>query len=313
MSVRTFNPYYQLDKPFVNGLNYIIDNLPAPPPTPEAEKLFKTVIEYIGSILDSDDPTDPIPGIVGAFIAPIVPNAANAYRDNNLPNELFYNETQRMLGASILMAVKNSPPESIEELLNDSEDKVSESGLPSSEQAPLYIAIALGKASYAYWRTVIGECTPPPPDSSSSSSSSLVKWQPYIDCNRAINYANLPFWVCATMESAMLGYSQMNSFDFKIPSLGNTLGVTAGEFAALIGSLGVSAGKVIYKWVPRIRLPKLDNFVISDFIPDEYSPVRTKSKGPPRCCLIRETQVGSECKSLPACGCGGGGGGGTLA
>jgi|GEM_PF-4768570 len=52
----------------------------------------------------------------------------------------------------------------------------------------------------------------------------------------------------------MLGYSQMNSFDFKISSLGNTLGVTAGEFAALIGSLGVSAGKVIYKWMPRMRV-----------------------------------------------------------
>gem|GEM_PF-2612071 len=197
--------------------------------------------------------------------SPVVPNAVNAYRDNNLRNELYYNETQRMLVASILMAIKNSPPESIDELLSDAEDKVSEAGLSSTEQAPLFMAIALGKGSYAYWRSVIGECNPPPPDSSSSSSSSLAKWQPYLDCNRAINYANLPFWVCATMEGAMLGYAQVNSFNFKIPGVLNALGVTGGTLTAGIASLGVSAGKVIYKWVPRVKLPKLD--IINDFTP----------------------------------------------
>jgi len=193
--------------------------------------------------------------LAGLLGSPVVPNAVNAYRDNNLRNELYYNETQRMLVASILMAIKNSPPESIDELLSDAEDKVSEAGLSSTEQAPLFMAIALGKGSYAYWRSVIGECNPPPPDSSSSSSSSLAKWQPYLDCNRAINYANLPFWVCATMEGAMLGYAQVNSFNFKIPGVLNALGVTGGTLTAGIASLGVSAGKVIYKWVP--RMPKL--------------------------------------------------------
>jgi len=192
--------------------------------------------------------------LAGLLGSPVVPNAVNAYRDNNLPNELYYNETQRMLVASILMAIKNSPPESIDELLSDAEDKVSEAGLSSTEQAPLFMAIALGKGSYAYWRSVIGECNPPPPDSSSSSSSSLAKWQPYLDCNRAINYANLPFWVCATMEGAMLGYAQVNSFNFRIPGVLTALGVTGGTLSAGIASIGVSAGKVIYKWVPRMRV-----------------------------------------------------------
>lgn len=305
MSVKTFNPYFHLEKFFSKGMNSIIDNLPPPPPTPTTETFFNAIVEGISSMFDNEDEDNN--GLVEIIASPIIPNAVNAYRDNNLPNELYYNEMQRMLVASILMAIKNSPPESIEELLNDAEDKVSEAGLSSSEQAPLFMAIALGKASYAYWRSVIGECNPPPgppvpPGFSSSSSSSLAKWLPYLDCNRAINYANLPFWVCATMESAMLGYSQVNSFNFRIPGVLNALGVTGGTLTAAFASLGVSAGKVIYKWVPRVKInvdiPSVSRSIVNDFDNDPYAYIQASRRAVRFCAFWRSENPARICAQI---------------
>lgn len=248
MSTKTFNPYAKIQEQFAGGMNDIIDNMPVPPPTPDPQKLFDVVLGFLDEMAEGDDPNVE-PGLLNLLAGPFLPNAVNAYRDNNQDTWLFYNESQRMFINSLTMTIKNSSVESIEELLDDSEDKLSESGLPSADQAPIFLAIALGKASFNYWQDVIGRCDAP---ASSSSSSSAEKWQPYLDCDRPVNYANLPFWVCAAMDGALLGYSQVNSLNFKIPGVLNTIGVAGGTFAGLFVSVGLSAGKVIYKWVPRM-------------------------------------------------------------
>ncbi|MBI1286676.1 MAG: hypothetical protein GC178_03775 [Flavobacteriales bacterium] len=92
----------------------------------------------------------------------------------------------------------------------------------------LQMVLALGEADAEYWG-----------DQIATSGS----WSPYLTTNSAIDTSNIPYWVDAAMFGAQFDYYQVNATDSMSTSLV--------FLSALIGSLAVVAGKVVFGWVPK--------------------------------------------------------------
>jgi len=109
----------------------------------------------------------------------ILPNAANSYQNSNLSNESFYNPQQAQLINAIFNDIKANDVEGMLAVLENADEDIAQSGLSSADQAPLFLAVEIGKSSYRYWIEQIYD------DQS--------EWNAYINENQAINVANLPF------------------------------------------------------------------------------------------------------------------------
>lgn len=236
MKNRTYNPYPKLGQQFKDGLDYIKDNLLTPaPPEVTLEEINDSVAEYLQTIFGDEENGDEF-NILSSLISSLIPASANSYQNNQLFNESFFSETQVILITTIMNAIKSNSVEGINSVLEDAEEEISKSGLSASEQAPLFMAVTYAKASNAYWTEVI---------------STPGNWESFINSNAAINHANLPFWTLATFESALSGFAQVQQLDTPSANLVNTAGRTIAILAALTSTLGVTAGKVLLKFVQR--------------------------------------------------------------
>lgn len=239
MESRTYNPFPNLGKQYADGLDYIINNLPTPLDDTTFEKLNDTLIKYLQSILDSSgDPEPTVPPIIDNIVYSILPNAANSYQNNNLKNESFYNEKQIALISSIIESVKNNSVDAISTVLSDADNKIAQSGLSSVDQSPLFVAVQVGKKSFDYWSNVIDSGTP-------------SGWLTFLNTNAAVNTANLSFWVVASIEGALSGYSQIQQLDMSAANAINSLGRAVGGTSAMTAAVGLSAGKIIFKWAQK--------------------------------------------------------------
>lgn len=238
MENKTYNPFPNIGKQYADGLDFVIANLPT---TPSGEVTFQglndTVVDYLESLFDSSfDPGPSLPPVLDNLVYSILPNAANSYQNSNLSNESFYNKTQVLLVNAILNAVKNNSVENIYGVLNDADNAIAQSGLSAVDQAPLFVTVEIGRKSFEYWQNVI--LAPPP----------TTNWTMFLNSNLAINTANLPFWVATGMEGALSGYAQIQQLDMSIATSLNSLGRAVGGTVAMVAAVGVSAGKVIFKW-----------------------------------------------------------------
>lgn len=104
---------------------------------------------------------------------------------------------------------------------------------------PLLLGAVVAKTIYEYWRETIVK---------------PGKWTPFFQREIAINYANIPFWTVACIEGAFIGASASDR-----GLIAPTTDIVSTEIvSSLIGSLAIGAGKVIFKWTPKIQPKQLD-------------------------------------------------------
>lgn len=240
MSNKNYNPYLHLGLQFKDGLDYIIANIPPPYDTLKLEQLNDTLIAYFTTLLDS---SDPLPFFINNSVLSLLPNAANSYQNNNLGGESFYNEEQQLLIESIFAALKINDTEGIPAVLDDVDDQIAQSGLSAADQSPLFLAVEIGRRSYSYWLENIYDPASP--------------WGDLLNENTAINVANLPFLVSTSIEGALSGFAQIQQLDMGVSTVLNTVGRSFAVTAGMLTAVGLNSGKILFKWVKRVNLPKL--------------------------------------------------------
>jgi hypothetical protein len=235
MESKTYNPFPNIGKQYVDGLDFVINNLPAPVIDSTFQVLNDTVVDYLESLFNSSfDPGPSLPPVLDNLVYSILPNVANSYQNGNLLKDSYYNKRQILLIGSILGAVKNNSIEGILSVLGDAENEIAQSGLSSVDQAPLFVAVEVGKKSFEYWQNVI--------------TTPASSWSVFLNSNPTINTANLPIWVAASMEGTLTGYSQIQQLDMGVANTLNSLGRAIGGTAAMVSAVGLSSGMVIFKW-----------------------------------------------------------------
>lgn len=229
---RTINPYPEIAKMLPTGLNTVIAALPS---GPSVDDLVNEVAAYIESVFYPSASTQ-----VQAEITSVAYHAINSFRSNLVLNgNAMYNSNQApfiqmLIGPGMTL---NTAPDSFLYHLNDIEDNVGISELNVPDQVPLYLATGLGSFANVYW---VDELANPTSD-----------WLVYFSANTGQNYMNTMQWSVAAMNGALAGYgaTQNSLIEPTVNSVTNQM------VSALIGALTITAGKVIFNWIPRITKP----------------------------------------------------------
>ncbi len=241
MSYKTYNPYLHLGEQFSNGMDYIIENISSSSLEAQEitfEQLNKTLMGYLQTVFDYESESSFAPVLQNIALS-ILPNAANSYQNNNSSNESFYNPQQTMLLNSIYDSINANDVEGILAVLENANEDIAQSGLSSTDQAPLFVAVEIGRMSYRYWLQNIYD--------------ERSEWSSYLNSNTAINVANLPFWITTSMEGALSGFAQIQQMDMRAANTLNSIGRPVAAMMAMIAAIGLSSGKIFFKWVKRVN------------------------------------------------------------
>jgi len=130
----------------------------------------------------------------------------------------------------------NVTPDSIVDRIADIEDNVGDSYLTVPEQIALFLATTCGTNANAYWLNQIG---------------TQGSWDSYFSANAGQNYLNTLQWTVAAMNGALAGYGATPAGLIE-PTVDM---VTNKMVSALAGALTVTAGKLLFNWIPRIVKP----------------------------------------------------------
>ncbi len=234
MSQSTINPYSTLGTDFTNGLVTFIGAYSSGAVT------LTELISEINTIIEGDFYTS-ASAQQQIEINANTTNAINSYINGLLwGNKTIYNARQmkfiRMLSREALRKIEVV---ALNNYLLDVEDNITKSDLTVPEQIPLLIATMLGETAYSYWNTDV------------NATGASQKWTGYYQSNQAYNYANIPFWVAAAIEGALVGYG--SSPDASLEP--TTAMVSSKMIAALQGALAVNIALVALQIIPRITNP----------------------------------------------------------
>jgi len=177
-------------------------------------------------IINPGKPTNPF----GQILCSILPNTVNSYCHSNGLER--YNGMQQSFINLMLGSIYNVPVNSIKSRLIDIETKLSESSLTIEEKTPLFQALAIGTADYDYWIEKV---------------ENPGLWTSFLHSNYAVNYNNIPYWVGASMEGALI---YANRALPTLPPLNTALDI----ISTVISGTGLVAGKVVFKWVPKVKI-----------------------------------------------------------
>lgn len=246
----TINPYSRLEPQFRIGMDYIITNIP----TITIDGLVSTVHAYINTL-----GYFPVTPQTDAEVTSVAYNAIDDYSNAVIP-DLFSEEQGKLIYTLI------GPPlteittvDTIADRITDVESNINNRNLSTDEQTPLFIATKLGLSANTYWRAKI-----------------IVPglWAPYLSTSLVSAETNLPYWIIAAMEGALLGES-VSSRGLIDPTTDIIINKIV---SSLIYALIISAGKVIFQWIPRVQAAKAgDPGVV--FIPRDYSTARALPLG----------------------------------
>ena len=230
MPQETVNPYSEIGAYLQSGLTYIIGVLPG---TPAISDLVNATVAYVESVFYPGGTSAQI----GIELNSIARTAINSYVNNLvMGGQAGYNTSQfrfieMLIGNSF---TSNLPLVSLTDRIADVEDNLTDNQLTVPEQTPLLLATTIGTNTDAYWTapaTGWNTYTGPPPALSSA------------------RYVNIAYWDAAAMNGALAGYAATPDGMVE-PSINY---VTNKMVSALIGALTVTAGKVIFNWIPRIQ------------------------------------------------------------
>jgi hypothetical protein len=227
------------------GLNAIIAALPSPA-TATPDLLVDEVYNYISSLYypSASRQTE-------MQIKSIAYHVINSVRNSLvLSGNAGYNLNQApfvemLIGSEM---TSNLPAISFSDRLSDIEDNVGTSELTVNEQIPLYLATSVGQAAYAKLLSEIGK-------------GGASGWSVYFSTTPGENYINTLYWGMEAMNGSLAGYGATPQ-GLISPT---TDVVSVDMISALIGALTAVAGKVMFKWIPRITKPLQSNIVSNSF------------------------------------------------
>ncbi len=110
-------------------------------------------------------------------------------------------------------------------------------GICAEQQIPLLIATSVGAWACDYWTAAV------------FAASNNWYTKGYLNAIQYVNYVNIPSWVVASMIGALSSANKAKNYGLIDPP--RIIGVDT--VSALTASIGVAAGKVIYKWFPKIQ------------------------------------------------------------
>lgn len=233
MANYTYNPYPQIGSQLIDGLNEISDTLTT---TSTVDDLVNAVYNFIQRIYYPVSAGASVPKQLEIEIKSVAYNIINSYNNQSLGDTIIY-DGQQMIFIDMMLSLKTSnttPINAIGGWLLDIEDNLSKGDLNIQEQTPLLLAIQQGRSIYSYWNTKV--VTP-------------GSWSSFFETNESSNYANIPFWLVACIEGALIG-GNASQKGLIAPT---TDIVSVDIISSLIGGLVIGSGKVIFKWVPRIQ------------------------------------------------------------
>ncbi|MFA4851575.1 MAG: hypothetical protein WC599_03560 [Bacteroidales bacterium] len=231
MATQSINPYPLLGKYTSDGLDDLIKNITG---TPTFEDFNNYIESYVIKSLGFGKPK-----LTEIEITSIVPHAVNNYINSKI--ESFSIEQAVFIDVLLITIIKTQPLE-IPNFISDAEDNISKSKyLTFKERIPLFFVTQIGTTVFNYWLKQITDGKTSP-------------WFRFLNTNSAIDIANLPYWVSAAMQAALFfTYKGDYSTDMK-----DGVKIAGHDFVtALTASIGLAAGKVIFRWIPRINIPQL--------------------------------------------------------
>ena len=221
---KTINPYSGLGPAQTGGLNAINAVLSNPF---SVDLLNDTIYTYLNTTYMGGDGNL----VLEIMLKSVIPDAANALAYGSGYD---LSDAQQELIHILLngLAQAGADPDSIELSLLKTETEVASSGLNAGEQMPLMMGIAVARATLNYWKTEI-------PNGSSNWYTTA-----YFDPNAAVNMANLSKWTAAAAQGALQGFAKLKTINGGGPTNDPAFFV----IGTLLGSIGVAAGKVMYRW-----------------------------------------------------------------
>ncbi len=243
MAYLKYNPLDSISSQLTDGFTYLGANLPDT--GNDLNVINDKVLSYINTqILQSEDPLSPI--VKGAFYS-LLPTTVNSFTNNEIVTAEYYSDPeQQSLIRAISEGIKMNTIDSLNDYFDSASELVVQSELSVSLKTPLFAAIVFAKASYDFWMTAI---------------NTTNGWTRFLNSNIALNYPNIPFWVSASFEGALSGFSQLQSLSMEMPDILNDLGRIAGINGALAGALGLTASKIILHVVQKPNLLALTNVI----------------------------------------------------
>ncbi len=129
--------------------------------------------------------------------------------------------------------IERIPIESIGDWIKNIEDVIIDSNLSNECAMPLLLATSCGKKIVEYWLNVV--------------EGNNADWDKFLQTEKLKNYINIPNWVVSCIEGTLVGSKLCSELIEK-----KTDRKTAEIISSLIGSLTLSAGKVIFKLIPSV-------------------------------------------------------------
>lgn len=219
MQTRLINPYPFIGEKHTEALDFIIANLPA---NPEFDQLNDAVVAAV-SPANSEVPL--VNELIQVSLSTVLPNVVNGYLNTGTKSNAVYTEKQQVIINDLFNGVKRVPVESIALFLESVAENIVSSGLTFQEQLPLFAAADVGISDHTYWMAQI---------------AAPGTWAAYLNPDAIRNYLQVPNWVTAAMQGALLGYGFVKHPQFQ----------PADILCMMTGSTGLVAGKVVFSWVP---------------------------------------------------------------
>jgi|GEM_PF-4898828 len=209
------NPYSKLAQQYQDGLDAIITDIGTGGPGTVTVDQLIESVMHYVQALFDIDHTADGDAGVRALVA----NAINGYLDNG--------------GSSPFLKVLQAiPPVALGNQFDRLFDASRAARVLRGNAGRQQLTIALGQADAQYWAAQI---------------ATTGSWVAYMSGNEAIDTASVPYWTDAAMFGAQFDYYQVNGTDSKAVSM-----VYA---SAIAGALAVSAGKMVFGWVPNKKQP----------------------------------------------------------
>ncbi len=240
------NPFAQIAKQHFEGMIYVVNyfagsssssssssssdsSSSSSGPTPKpvvltVDSLVQATITYIKTIYTLDAEQQSL-----LYIA--ITDGINGYVNAKTGGYLNYSNAQQKFIFQFVEGLQNVQSSGFDNYFDSVSNAITQSGLTTSEQSPLLLGVAIGKANYAFWDTVVGE---------GGDILSLIGKNHALSSPR-----DLPFWVGAAEEAALI-VARRNS---------KTVGATTNEslgvdpISALASSIAVGVGVYAFNWV----------------------------------------------------------------
>lgn len=250
MTTTIVNPYEGIGGEFTSGLDAVATALAPLYPTQIISDLVNAdytymLAAYYGGV------TDPF---LFRELKSILPFSINAYVNSPYGGAFTqYNAGQQQIIYQMLEGLKTVPIESIYNYLENIENNIPKSGFGFREQSPLFLAVAIGKASYNYW---LGKISTP------------GNWASFFNATASTNRTMLAEWVAAGIEGSLLGGGQASTYGLIDPPRITGIDLVT----SLSSAIGIAAGKVIFKWIPEIEVGR------NQYVKDVFQPINSFKK-----------------------------------